>query len=66
MTNQPVPAAPVSLDPVLPPVLLGLTVVTGLVDAVSYLALGHVFTANMTGNIVFLAFAIAGASGLSL
>src|SRR2546422_6951888 len=51
---------------VLPPVLLGLTAVTGLVDAVSYLALGHVFTANMTGNVVFLGFAAAGAPGLSV
>ena len=41
----------------LPPLLLGLTVVTGLIDAFSYLALGHVFVANMTGNVVFLAFA---------
>src|SRR3954469_23236928 len=41
------------------------TVVTGLVDAVSYLALGHVFVANMTGNVVFLGFALAGAPGLS-
>jgi uncharacterized membrane protein YoaK (UPF0700 family) len=30
------------------PVLLGLTAVTGLVDAVSVLGLGRVFTANMT------------------
>ena len=44
----------------LPAVLVGLTAVTGLVDAVSYLALGHVFTANMTGNVVFLGFALAG------
>jgi len=51
---------------VLPPILLGLTAVTGLVDAVSYLALGHVFTANMTGNVVFLGFAVAGAPGLSV
>ena len=51
---------------VLPPVLLGLTAVTGLVDAVSYLALGHVFTANITGNVVFLGFAVAGAPGLSV
>jgi uncharacterized membrane protein YoaK (UPF0700 family) len=51
---------------VLPPVLLGLTAVTGLVDAVSYLALGHVFTANMTGNVVFLGFAVAGVQGLSV
>ena len=42
-----------------------LTVVTGLVDAVSYLALGHVFVANMTGNVVFLGFAVGGAPGLS-
>ncbi|MCU1464159.1 MAG: hypothetical protein JWM72_87 [Actinomycetia bacterium] len=50
----------------LPPLLLGLTVVTGLVDAFSYLLLGHVFVANMTGNVVFLGFAIAGASGFSI
>ncbi|MFD5708794.1 YoaK family protein [Streptomyces pharetrae] len=49
----------------LPPLMLTLTVVTGLVDAVSYLALGHVFVANMTGNVVFLGFALAGAEGLS-
>jgi uncharacterized membrane protein YoaK (UPF0700 family) len=45
--------------------LLLLTVVTGLVDAVSYLRLGHVFVANMTGNVVFLGFAAAGTPGLS-
>jgi uncharacterized membrane protein YoaK (UPF0700 family) len=32
-------------------------------DAVSVLGLGHVFTANMTGNVVFLGFALAGAPG---
>jgi uncharacterized membrane protein YoaK (UPF0700 family) len=50
----------------LPATLLLLTATTGLVDAVSYLGLGHVFTANMTGNIVFLAFGLAGAKGLSV
>jgi uncharacterized membrane protein YoaK (UPF0700 family) len=40
--------------------LVGLTVVTGLVDAFSYLGLGHVFVANMTGNVVFLGFGLAG------
>src|SRR5256885_1548595 len=50
----------------LPGALLVLTAATGLIDAVSYLALGHVFTANMTGNVVFLAFAVAGAPGLSI
>src|SRR5450755_1859870 len=49
----------------LAPMLVALTVVTGLVDAASYLKLGHVFVANMTGNVVFLGFALAGASGLS-
>jgi uncharacterized membrane protein YoaK (UPF0700 family) len=39
--------------------------VTGLVDAASFLGLGHIFTANMTGNVVFLGFAAAGAPGLS-
>ena len=46
--------------------LLVQTMATGLIDAVSYLALGRVFTANMTGNVVFLAFAVAGAPGLSI
>ena len=50
----------------LPPLLLGLTFVTGLVDAFSYLLLGHVFVANMTGNVVFLGFAFAGATGFSI
>ncbi|WP_046728133.1 YoaK family protein [Streptomyces humi] len=50
----------------LPPVMLVLTVVTGLVDAFSYLVLGHVFVANMTGNVVFSGFAVAGAAGFSL
>src|SRR5690242_10489541 len=43
-----------------------MTVVTGLVDATSYLKLGHVFVANMTGNVVFLGFGIAGAGGISV
>lgn len=50
----------------LPLILLILTVVTGVVDAVSYLTLGHVFVANMTGNVVFLGFAAGGAAGFSV
>jgi len=50
----------------LPPLLLVLTVVTGVVDAVSILLLGRVFVANMTGNVVFSAFALVGAPGFSL
>ncbi|MDQ2858514.1 MAG: DUF1275 domain-containing protein [Candidatus Eremiobacteraeota bacterium] len=49
----------------LPTALLGLTVLTGLVDAVSFLRLGHVFVSNMTGNVVFLGFAIAGAGDIA-
>src|SRR5438270_4054585 len=44
--------------------LLVLTFTTGLVDAVSYLGLGRVFTANMTGNVVLLGFGVAGSGGL--
>jgi uncharacterized membrane protein YoaK (UPF0700 family) len=50
----------------LPPLLILLTIVTGVVDALAYLRLGHVFVANMTGNVVFLGFAAAGAGGLSV
>ncbi|MFJ1764124.1 YoaK family protein [Amycolatopsis sp. NPDC088138] len=46
--------------------LLTLTVVTGVVDAVSFLGLGRVFVANMTGNVVFLGFAAAGETTLSV
>ena len=46
--------------------LMAMTVVTGLVDAISFLGFGRVFTANMTGNVVFLGFAVAGAPGLSI
>ncbi len=46
--------------------LLALTFSTGTVDAVSYLGLGHVFTANMTGNVVLLGFGIAHAGGLPI
>jgi uncharacterized membrane protein YoaK (UPF0700 family) len=56
-------------DPVHGPLaalLLALTVLTGVVDAVSILSLDRVFVANMTGNVVFIGFALAGASGFSL
>ncbi len=41
-----------------------LTFSTGFVDAASYIGLGHVFVANMTGNVVLLGFGIAGAADL--
>lgn len=50
----------------LPALLMVLTIATGVVDAVSILSLGRVFVANMTGNIVFIGFALANAPGFSL
>jgi uncharacterized membrane protein YoaK (UPF0700 family) len=41
--------------------LMALTFSSGAIDAISYLALGKVFTAFMTGNIVFLGLWAAGA-----
>jgi uncharacterized membrane protein YoaK (UPF0700 family) len=46
-------------------VLIVLTFVTGLVDAVTYLTLGHVFAANMTGNVIVLGFALVGTGEIS-
>ncbi|MFE1176244.1 YoaK family protein [Streptomyces sp. NPDC058773] len=45
-------------------IMVGLTVATGMLDAVSFLALGQVFTATQTGNLLFLGFGIAGQGGL--
>jgi uncharacterized membrane protein YoaK (UPF0700 family) len=50
----------------LPLLLLVLTTTSGVIDAVSILGLGRVFVANMTGNIVFIGFAIAAVPGFSL
>lgn len=46
--------------------LLLLTFTTGLIDAVSVLVLGHVFVANMTGNVIFLGFWFVPHSGVDL
>lgn len=46
--------------------LLLLTFATGLVDAVSVLKLGHVFVANMTGNVIFLGFWFTPHSGVDM
>lgn len=43
--------------------LLALAAVGGIVDAFSYLGLGKVFTANMTGNSVLLSVAVATGNG---
>lgn len=44
----------------LTPLLLILTFVTGLIDAVSLLVLGTIFVANMTGNVIFLGLSLVG------
>jgi uncharacterized membrane protein YoaK (UPF0700 family) len=43
--------------------LIGLTLSSGAIDAISFVALGKVFTAFMTGNIVFLGLGVADAGG---
>lgn len=50
----------------LPGLLVLATIATGAVDGVSYLGLHHIFVANMTGNVVFFGFALAGAQGLTV
>ncbi|MEK7343662.1 MAG: YoaK family protein [Pseudomonadota bacterium] len=60
MADAQAPASP------LPWLLLLLSFVTGLVDAASVLGLGKVFTANMTGNIVFLGFGVVGTPGFAI
>lgn len=44
--------------------LLLITASTGVIDADSYLALDHVFTGNMTGNVLFIGFALVGVAGI--
>lgn len=46
--------------------LLLLTFATGLADSISILVLGHVFVANMTGNVIFLGFWLAPRSSIDL
>jgi uncharacterized membrane protein YoaK (UPF0700 family) len=59
------PANPRITEP-LPRTLVALTFATGMLDAISFLGLGQVFAAMMTGNVLFLGFGIAGAGGSSL
>jgi uncharacterized membrane protein YoaK (UPF0700 family) len=47
-------------DGPLPALLLVLTFTTGVIDAVTVLGLGHVFVANMTGNLLFLGYTVGG------
>lgn len=50
--------------PALLRLMLALTFTTGIVDAIGYLGLDRVFTANMTGNVVILGMALTGADDL--
>ena len=49
----------------IPLTFIVLTTASGMVDAVTFLTMGHVFVANMTGNVVFLGFAAAGDHDIS-
>jgi uncharacterized membrane protein YoaK (UPF0700 family) len=49
-----------------PVAMLLLTFGTGVLDAATYLGLHGVFTANMTGNVVFIGLGLAGHSGVPL
>ncbi|MDY6995411.1 MAG: YoaK family protein [Actinomycetota bacterium] len=55
---------PLSRDQLALAATVTLTFVTGVVDAVGFLALDRVFTGNMTGNIVILGMGVAGADDL--
>ncbi|MEV4916909.1 YoaK family protein [Streptomyces tirandamycinicus] len=46
--------------------MMALTVTTGMVEAVSFLALGPVFTAVQTGTMLLLSFALVGVAGLAV
>jgi uncharacterized membrane protein YoaK (UPF0700 family) len=59
-------ATQTTLDRLYLPGLVVLTASTGVVDAVSYLALDRVFTGNMTGNVLFIGFSLAGVDGVPL
>jgi uncharacterized membrane protein YoaK (UPF0700 family) len=54
------------MSPTLTRTLLALTFVTGIIDAVSFLALGQVFAAMQTGNVIFLGLGVAGAAEASV
>lgn len=57
------PSIPLKTPAPLVRLLLLLSATTGMVDAASILGMDKVFTANMTGNVVFAAFAAVGAKG---
>lgn len=60
MSQAPSPPAPLTSAALTrhEALLIALTFAAGVVDAESYLGLGQIFTANMTGNVVFLALAV--------
>jgi uncharacterized membrane protein YoaK (UPF0700 family) len=62
----PITAAKTRLDRLYLPGLFVLTLSTGVVDAVSYIALDRVFTGNMTGNVLFIGFGLVGAADVPL
>ena len=57
---------PASADPRAVRALIALTLIAGMIDGLAFLGLGQVFAANMTGNVIVLGIAIAGAPALSI
>ena len=55
-----------AVDPRTVRALLALTLTAGMIDAIAFLGLEQVFAANMTGNLIVLGLAIAGAPALSV
>ena len=55
-----------AVDPRTVRALLALTLTAGMIDAIAFLGLEQVFAANMTGNLIVLGLAIAGAPLLSV
>jgi uncharacterized membrane protein YoaK (UPF0700 family) len=53
-------------DAALTVAMLTMTFSTGVVDAASYLGLHRVFTANMTGNVVFIGLGLGGGSSAGI
>jgi uncharacterized membrane protein YoaK (UPF0700 family) len=64
--GPPGPARVAPPEPPALPTLLVLAFVTGVIDATSFLALGGVFSAMMTGNVVFLGLGLSGGAHTSV
>ncbi|GAA4884890.1 YoaK family protein [Saccharopolyspora cebuensis] len=65
-TGPPAGPARRAPDRGLPTVLMGLTLLSGIIDAVSYLGLGQLFLGKMTGNLIVLGISLGPATGFAI